>query len=117
MGRGMTFSPIEDEYLRNNFDKTSAELEEGIFKMGYRRSRKSINRRLEKMREAGEVGLRSKDTVQRSYRQRTRRSKRLVPTEIEKPNDGWDTGSDSFDSGSEGFDTGVDEDDWDDDSE
>jgi len=73
MGRGASFSPIEVEILKNNYDKTIVELEELLLKQGYRRSRKSINRKLEKLRETGEIGLRSKETVRRSYRQRDRR--------------------------------------------
>lgn len=109
MGRGRAFSPIEEEILRDNFDKTIAELEELLLKHGYPRSRKSINRKLEKMRDEGSVGFRSKDTIKRSYRQRMRRSKRLEPTQIdEAAGDGWDTGEAGFDSGEGSFDTGVD---------
>ena len=97
MGRGRSFSPMEEKLLRENYqDMTIAELEELLLKHGYSRSRKSINRKLEKMRETGDIGLRSKDTIKRSYRQRTRRSKRLEPTKLD---DGFDTGVGSFDTG------------------
>lgn len=82
MGRGSGYSPLEEELLRENFDRTIVELEELLRKNGYARSKKSINRKLEKMREAGEIGLRSKDTVRRSYRQRGR-YKHGMPTELE----------------------------------
>lgn len=98
-GRGRAFSPLEEEILRENFDKTIAELEDILLKQGYTRSRKSINRKLEKMREEGNIGLRSRDTIKRSYRQRTRRNKKLQPTQIEATDDGWDSGVGSFDTG------------------
>ena len=104
MGRGRAFSPVEEELLRNNYDKTIAELEELLCASGYIRSRKSINRKLEKMRESGEIGFRSKDTVRRSYRQRTRRSKKLEPTKLEN---GWGSDEATFDTGEGSFDTGA----------
>lgn len=94
-GRGRTFSLIEENILKNNFDKTIVELEELLIKQGYRRTRKSINRKLEKMREEGDVGFRSKNTVKRSYKQRTRNKK------PEAPETQW-----RDDAGS-GFNTGV----------
>lgn len=106
MGRGRSFSPIEEDILKQNYDKTIAELEEILLKHGYVRSRKSINRKLEKMRESGEIGLRSRDTIKRSYRQRTRRNKKLQPTSLEETED-----EDSWDSGVGSFDNGID---WDD---
>lgn len=90
MGRGRSFSPIEEELLIKNYDKTISELEELLLENGYKRSRKSINRKLEKLREDGIVGLRSKDTIRRSYRQRNRQNK-TEPTKIED-GDAWDTG-------------------------
>jgi hypothetical protein len=98
MGRGRTFSPIEVDILKENYDKTIAELEEILAKAGYIRSRKSINRKLEKLRDSGLVGFRSKDTIKRSYRQRNRRNKRLEPTKIEEKTS-WDSGEGSYDSG------------------
>lgn len=100
MGRGRAFSPIEEGFLKANYDKTIAELEELLLGLGYVRSRKSINRKLEKMRDEGLVGFRSRDTVKRSYRQRIRRSKKLEPSKLGTPvDDGWDTGDTSFDTG------------------
>ena len=110
MGRGLSFSPAEIELLRENFDRTIAELEELLAKHGYVRSRKSINRKLEKMREDGAVGFRSRDTIKRSYRQRTRRNKRLEPTKLEENQASFDEGGGSFDDGDASFDSGED---WD----
>ena len=51
MGRGRSFSLLEEKLLQENFDKTIAELEAMLLQHGYRRTRKSINRKLEKMRD------------------------------------------------------------------
>lgn len=96
MGRGRAFSPLEEELLKDNYDKTIAELEELLAKHGYNRSRKSINRKLEKLREDGDIGFRSKDTIRRSYRQRNRRNK-AEPTRLE--DSGWGNSDDSLDTG------------------
>lgn len=108
MGRGRSFSPIEVQLLKDNFDKTISELVELFHKNGYKRSAKSINRKLEKLREDGEVGLRSKDTIRRSYRQRTRQGK--APTTIDTEPSFSD--GDSF-SNQEGFGSGFGDADWD----
>src|SRR6188508_3755159 len=73
MPRRRTFSIIEEELILENYDKTVEELAVLLEKKGYRRSRKSINRKIEKMREEGLLGLRSEDTVQRAYKQRKNR--------------------------------------------
>ena len=91
MGRGRAFSPVEEAILKDNYDRTIAELEKLLGERGYVRSRKSINRKLEKMREDGEIGFRSKDTVRRSYRQRNRRTKQ---PEFAPAVDPFDTGLD-----------------------
>jgi hypothetical protein len=70
---------------------TIVELEQLLAKHGYTRSRKSINRKLEKLREDNMIGLRSKDTVKRAYKQRGKKS-----TTSDAP---------AFDSGG-GFDSG-----------
>lgn len=93
MGRGRAFSPIEEAILRENYDRTIAELEKLLSESGYARSRKSINRKLEKMRDEGQIGFRSKDTVKRSYRQRNRRNKVPDAAPVEDPFDpglDWD---------------------------
>lgn len=99
-GRGRSFSLIEEKLLQENYDKTIAELEGLLLQHGYRRSRKSINRKLEKMRDEGDIGFRSKDTIKRSYRQRTRQ-KKTEPTELEGQGNSWSDGD------SAGFNTGV----------
>ena len=99
-GRGRSFSLIEEKLLQDNYDKTIAELEGLLLQHGYRRSRKSINRKLEKMRDEGDIGFRSKDTIRRSYRQRTRQ-KKTEPTELEGQDNPWGGNS------SGGFNTGV----------
>ena len=97
MARGRIFSLVEEKLLQDNYDKTIAELEAILLAEGYVRSRKSINRKLEKMRDEGDIGFRSKDTIRRSYKQRTRQKKEDKVTE-ESPWGG---------SSSDGFDTGA----------
>jgi hypothetical protein len=92
MGRGRSFSLLEEKLLQENYDKTIAELEEMLLQHGYRRTRKSINRKLEKMRDDGDIGFRSKDTIKRSYRQRTRQKKT-------EPTDRNDTSGSGFNTG------------------
>jgi hypothetical protein len=104
MGRGRSFSLVEEKLLQENFDKTIAELEEMLLQHGYRRSRKSINRKLEKMRDGGDIGFRSKDTIRRSYRQRTRQ-KKAEPTELDNQDNSW--GDSSGSKTASGFNTGV----------
>ncbi len=102
MGRGREFSPAENQLLLDNYDLTIVELEALLAKHGYTRSRKSINRKLEKMREEKTIGLRSKDTVRRAYKQRNKK-----PEVADGP---------SFDGGSSfegGFSGGKWEGDWD----
>lgn len=100
MGRGRSFSLLEEKLLQENFDKTIAELEAMLLQHGYRRTRKSINRKLEKMRDEGDIGFRSKDTIRRSYKQRTRQ-KKAEPSGLGDQEKSW-----SGSSGS-GFNTGV----------
>lgn len=73
MGRGTDYSPAEEQLLLDNYDKTIVELEGMLAKQGYTRSRKSINRKLEKMRSENVIGLRSKDTIRRAYKQRSKK--------------------------------------------
>lgn len=103
MGRGRSFSEVEIELLKDNYDKTIAELEEILLKNGYKRSRKSINRKIEKLREDGEIGLRSKDTIRRSYRQRNRNPS--APSNIDEPSFGSGFGE-GFSKG-DGFGSGF----------
>jgi hypothetical protein len=91
MGRGRGFSLFEEELLLDNYDLTTAELELLFKRHGYNRSRKSISRKLEKLRESGQIGLRSKDTVRRSYRQRSRISK-ASPSRLDSENSSGEFG-------------------------
>ena len=100
MGRGRAFSPLEEQLLREHYDKTIAELEAMLLQHGYRRTRKSINRKLEKMRDEGDIGFRSKDTIRRSYKQRTRQ-KKTEPTDLDGQGNSW------ADSAGAGYNTGV----------
>lgn len=101
MGRGRSFSLVEEKLLQENYDKTIAELEAMLLQHGYRRTRKSINRKLEKMRDEGGIGFRSKDTIKRSYKQRTRQ-KKAEPTDLGDQDTSWAT-----DSSGSGYNTGV----------
>lgn len=81
MGRGLEFSAYETEILVNNYkDMTIVELQAELKKQGYNRSRKSINRKLEKLREDDEIEYRNKKTINRAYRQRRRKE---APTQLE----------------------------------
>lgn len=92
-GRGASFSPVEIDLLVENFDKTIVEIEKIFKEQGYNRSRKSLNRKLEKLREDGDIGKRSSETVRRAYRQRTREE---GPTEVEDTGFGEGFGSGGF---------------------
>jgi hypothetical protein len=109
MGRGREFSSYELDLLVKNFDLTIIELEELFLKHGYSRSRKSINRKLEKLREEGDIGMRSQNTVQRAYKQRNKRGKLASPSELD--------GGPSLRDGDSSFGSGFGEASWDDDSD
>lgn len=64
--------------IANYGTKTTDEL----MKMLPGRSRKAINRKIEKLREEGRIGMRTKDTVKRAYRQRIRGSGKAEPSGI-----------------------------------
>ena len=114
MGRGLTFSLIEEELIMDNADLTTAELEELLRSQGYHRSRKSIARKLEKLREEGKVGLRSRSTRSRALDRRQWQKKPEQvdpdqPTQSFKDLEGFsgesfDTGNGSFDGGSSFYD-------------
>jgi hypothetical protein len=95
MGRGASFSAIELELLIENYDKTISEIEKIFREHGYNRTRKSLNRKLEKLRKDGDIGKRSSETVRRAYRQRTREE---GPEEIKDEGFGQGFGS-GFGSG------------------
>lgn len=108
MGRGRGFSPMEDKIILENYDKTITEIERIFRENGYERSRKSINRKIEKFREEGLIGFRSESTVKRSYKQRSRtpRPSRLDENSLSQKDLGFDSGEPGFDSGDGGFNDG-----------
>jgi len=59
----------EEEFLINNYATMTTEELHNAFPT---RSKKSINRKLEKLRDEGKIGHRSKDTIKRAYYQRGR---------------------------------------------
>ncbi len=104
MAKGMFFSLAETEIIIKNYDKTVLEIMKELEKEGYSRSAKSINRKIEKLREDGELpdgGLRSKSTRNRAYRQRGK-----VPRTDSEPSlrDGPSFDNSSFGSGFDAYD-------------
>jgi hypothetical protein len=96
--RGREFSASEEELLINNFQHmTIHELETLFKKNGYNRTKKSINRKLEKLRVEGRIDYRNPDTTSRAYNRARSRKK---PTKIEEPKFGEDTSSNPSDKGS-----------------
>jgi hypothetical protein len=67
----ITWLNTEVQLLIDNFDKTTEELSD----MLGGRSKKAIARKIEKLREEGKIGERSKNTIKRAYKQRKRRTK------------------------------------------
>ncbi len=70
MARGIEFSPVEIDLLLEHYDRPLKELVAMFKKRGYSRSDKSISRKIEKMRQRGEIGLRSDEAVKRAYQLR-----------------------------------------------
>ena len=59
----------EEEFLIENYEKmTTEELSQSLSD----RTKKSINRKLEKLRDEGRIGHRTDDTIRRAYYQRSR---------------------------------------------
>lgn len=105
----MNFTPREDEIIKSNYDKTIFEIEALLLREGYRRSRKSINRKIEKLREANAVGHKSKETLSRSYRMRGKKAKVAEESSFDDfatGGPGFDNGEGSFKGGDAGFDNG-----------
>jgi hypothetical protein len=67
----VNWTASEEKIIIENFDKTNEEL--GKLLKG--RSKKAITRKLEKLKEEGKIGDRSKQTIKRAYKQRRRRTK------------------------------------------
>lgn len=66
----------EVKLLIENYNKTTEELT----KLLPSRNKKSINRKLENLREEGKVGHRSTDTIKRAYLQRKRGRGKKIDT-------------------------------------
>lgn len=75
-----TWTMSEERILIDNFDKTNEELS----KLLNGRSKKAITRKLEKLREEGKIGDRSRQTIKRAYKQRHRRTKAEILADMEK---------------------------------
>ncbi len=78
MGRGIAFTPSEDDFLATNAeDKTAKEVfdlhnqlrEDMVWS---KRSLKSLARRIERLRELGKIGRRSEETRRKAYYGRNR---------------------------------------------
>ncbi len=73
MGRGVAFTPSEDDFIATNAEnKTARELFETHEElradmMWSQRSVKSLARRVERLRETGKVGRRDEDTRRKAY--------------------------------------------------
>ena len=76
MGRGIAFTHSEDQFLSNNAEhKTARELFElhqelRIDMMWSERSIKSLARRVERLREIAELGIRDEETRRKAYYER-----------------------------------------------
>lgn len=73
MGRGIAFTPSEDDFIHTNAEnKTARELyeihEELRAEMFWtKRSVKSLARRVERLRELGKIGVRDEETRRKAY--------------------------------------------------
>lgn len=73
MGRGVAFTPSEDDFISTNAENKTArelfELHEELRAdmMWPERSIKSLARRVERLREQGKVGKRDDDTRRKAY--------------------------------------------------
>jgi hypothetical protein len=78
MGRGLTFTPSEDDFLTTNAENKTAkelfELHQEVRKdMAWpERSAKSLARRVERLREMGELDVRTEETRRKAYYGRNR---------------------------------------------
>lgn len=109
--RGREFSLAEEELLLAHYERmTIWELVALFRKHGYNRSKKSIARKLEKLREAGEAGYRDEKTVRRAYKTQQGRAKKAIldPT----PEEGFGGGSFDDSPGFKDLGGGWGESDW-----
>jgi len=78
MGRGIAFTPSEDDFLATNAeDKTAKEIVDLHNQLRgdmvwSKRSLKSLARRIERLRELGKIGKRSEETRRKAYYGRNR---------------------------------------------
>lgn len=76
----INWTASEEKILIANFDKTNEELS----KLLKGRSKKAITRKLEKLKEEGKIGERSRQTIKRAYKQRHRRTKAEILADLAK---------------------------------
>ncbi len=107
MARGIEFSPVEIDLLLENYDRPLKELVALFKKKNYNRSAKSISRKIEKMRQKGEIGLRSDEAVKRAYQLRGKKPVAEAQPTLRGGDGGF--GGPSFSSGD-----GWDKSSWDD---
>jgi len=73
MGRGLSFTPSEDDFLEKNGENKTAkellELHKELRKdmIWPKRSLKSLGRRVERLRELGRLGVRDEETLKKAY--------------------------------------------------
>lgn len=73
MGRGISFTPSEDDFISSNAEKKTArelfDLHQQLRKdmLWPKRSIKSLARRVERLRDKGNVGKRDEDTRRKAY--------------------------------------------------
>lgn len=76
MGRGIAFTPSEDDFLGTNAETRTAkelfELHQEIRQdmMWPKRSVKSLARRVERLRDNGDIGKRTEETRRKAYYER-----------------------------------------------
>lgn len=105
--RGRDFSFLEEELVIKYQDKMPlSQLVDLFRKHGYNRSPKSIARKIEKLREKGEVGVKDQEARKNSYKFRSKRKKAKPLDELPEegfPKSDWGEGFSKTDWGS-GFD-------------
>lgn len=78
MGRGVAFRPDEDRFLIDNAENKTAEelfnMHEAVRaeKMWPARSEKSLARRVERLREEAQIGMRDEETRRKAYYNRNK---------------------------------------------
>lgn len=73
MGRGLGFTPSEDDFLEKNGENKTAkellDLHDELRKdmIWPKRTLKSLARRVERLREIGKLGVRDEETIRKAY--------------------------------------------------